>query len=261
MEMRYEHIHYNVQGPVAVITYDRQERRNAWNVAMYRETVDAFECANADPQVQVIVLTHVGPVFCSGFDFKAPPEPVDPQTGHAPRIGTLTMAKDNSWVHLMARSKPVVAAIDGPAIGAGATQLLSVDIRIASGRASFSFPFVALGHLPEMGATALLPRLIGVGRALELCLTAGKVDAGEAFRIGLVTKVVDEKYLLDEALALANHIAAFPALQVKLAKELIYANAVESDPNTYLDREVAAFGVIRRASKSVQSPSSGRRTE
>ena len=149
----------------------------------------------------------------------------------------------------MTQSKPVIAAINGPAIGAGATQLLSVDIRMASDKASFSFPFVALGHLPEIGSTALLPRIIGLGRALEICLTSGNVDAAEALRIGLVTRVVPEAQLMDEALTLANKIAAQPALQAKLTKGMIYGNAVDAEPNVYIDREVQAFAVLNKARK------------
>jgi enoyl-CoA hydratase/carnithine racemase len=242
-------IHYEERGAIALITYDRQERRNAWNVAMYRETVAAVERANANDAVRAIIITNAGPVFCSGFDTKAPPEPVDPATGRSPRIATLTMARDQSWVHLMQRSKPVIAAINGAAIGAGATQLLPVDIRIASDRSSFSFPFVALGHMPEIGSTALLPRIVGLGRAIDIYLTAAKIDAAEALRIGLVTRVVEEAKLLDASLALANQIASYPSLQIKLTKGLLYGNTLEGDPNLYIERETQAFIRLIKARK------------
>ena len=247
MPADFKFIHYDERGPVAVITYDRQDRRNAWNVAMYRETVAAVERANANDAVRTILLTHAGPVYCSGFDTKAPPEPIDPKTGKSPRIATLTMAQDESWAHLMAKSKTVIAAINGPAIGAGATQLLPADIRIASPKASFSFPFLALGHMPEIGSTALLPRIVGLARALDICLTSARIDAEEALRIGLITRLVDEDKLMDEVMALANRLASYPALQMKLTKGLIYGHSLEGDLNGYVGRETEAFITLARA--------------
>src|SRR5690606_9300459 len=117
--MTYETIRYETVGKVAVITYDRQERRNAWNAPMYREAVAAIERANADDGVGAIVVTHEGPVYCAGTDFKAKPEPPDPKTGRAPNIAMVSMAQDDSWLHLLARSKPSIGAIRGAAIGLG----------------------------------------------------------------------------------------------------------------------------------------------
>jgi enoyl-CoA hydratase/carnithine racemase len=248
--MTFDTIRYEQRGKVALITYDRQARRNAWNVPMYREIVQAVERANAAADVGVIVITNDGPVFCSGSDFKAAPEPVDPATGRSPTIATLSMAQDDSWLHLMARSKPVIAAVHGAAIGAGVTQILAADIRVGGESSSYAFPFLALATLPEIGSTALLSRLVGFGRALDICLSAAKLDAAEALRIGLITRVFADDKLVDEAVALAERIAGFPALQVKLCKELIYANALEGDPNVYLLRETRAFIGLWKAQKA-----------
>ncbi len=251
--MNFSTLRYEQRGKVALITYDRQERRNAWNVPMYREIVAAIEAANAETSVGAIVITNDGPVFCAGSDFKATPEPVDPATGRSPNIASLSMAKDDSWIHLLARSKPVICAVGGQAIGAGVTQILAADIRMGGASSTYAFPFVALGLMPEIGCTALLPRLVGYGRAVDLCMTAAKVDAAEAERIGLITRVVADDRLVDEAVALGERLAGYPALQLKLTKDLLAANVVETDPNIYLGRETQAFVTMWRAQKAAKA--------
>ncbi|MFN3856842.1 MAG: enoyl-CoA hydratase/isomerase family protein [Caulobacter sp.] len=251
--MTYQTIRYDRRGKVALITYDRQERRNAWNVPMYREIVAAIEAANADDEVRAIVITNDGPVFCSGVDFKAPPEDKDPVTGIRPNVATLSMAPDDSWIHLIRRSKPVICAINGAAIGAGITQILAADIRVGSKSSTYAFPFTSLGLMPEIGATALLAQLVGLGRAMDLSLTAGKLDAGEAERIGLITRVFDDEALVEEAVALGERLAGYPAFTLKKTKDLVYANAGEVDVNTYLARETEAFVELYRANKAARA--------
>ncbi|MDB5470175.1 MAG: enoyl-CoA hydratase/carnithine racemase [Caulobacter sp.] len=251
--MDFQTIRYEQRGKVALITYDRQERRNAWNVPMYREIVAAIGAANAEDSVGAIVITNDGPVFCSGVDFKAPPEEKDRVTGLRPNVATLSMAPDDSWIHLIQQSKPVICAINGAAIGAGITQILAADIRVGSKSSTYAFPFTSLGLMPEIGATALLPQLIGLGRAMDLCLTAGKVDADEALRIGLITRVFDDATLVDDAVALAEKLAGFPAFTLKKTKELIYANVVEGEANAYLARETEAFVELYRVNKAARA--------
>lgn len=239
--MLYQSLRYEVRGSVAIITYDRQERRNAWDLAMYREAFAALEAANADPAVGAVVFTHAGPIYCAGTDFKAAPEPKDPVTGIRPNVGTESMAVDDSWLHLLTRSKPTIAAIGGQAIGLGVTQILPMDIRIGGASSTYRFPFLSLGLMPELGCTALLPRLVGYGRAVDLCLSAASVTAQEAERIGLITRVIPDETLLDEAVALGERIAGFPALQVGLTRDLLRTNLLESDVNLVLRRETDAF--------------------
>lgn len=254
--MSFETLRYETREKVAVITYDRQERRNAWNLAAYREVVAAVEQANADPEVGAIVLTHNGPVFCAGADFKAPPEPKDPVTGIRPSVATDSMAADTSWLHLMARSKPVITAITGQAIGLGVTHILAVDIRIGGRSSSYNFPFVQLGVMPELGCTALLPQLVGFGRAMDICLTAAKLDAEEAYRIGLISRLLDDDKVLDEAVALGNRLAGYSVLSINATKRTLLANALESDPNTLLKREVDAFVAMLKAQRAAKAASS-----
>ena len=249
--MTYDHIRYEKRGAVAVITYDKQERRNAWSPPLYRETERAIETANADDAIGAIVLTHEGPIFCAGTDFKAGPE-VDPDTGKKLNIAQICMMQDTGWIHLLARSKPMIGAVHGAAIGLGVTQLLPMDIRIGGESSTWSFPFLSLGYMPELGCTALLPRLVGYGRALDICLTSQKLTAQEAKDIGLITRVVPDEQLLDEAIKVGETLAAAPRLQMRLTRELFQKNALEPDTNAYLRRETDAFIEMLRAIKKAR---------
>lgn len=252
--MDYKNIRYEVRGAVAVIAYDRQERRNAWSPALYRETEHAIGRANADDAIGAIVLTHEGPVFCAGSDIKGGPE-VDPETGEKRNIAQICMMQDSGWIHLIARSKPVIGAVRGAAIGLGVTQLLPLDIRIGGEGSTWSFPFLKLGFMPELGCTALLPRLVGYGRALEICLTSRKLDAAEALESGLITRVVPDPQVVDEAVAIGEQLAAVPALQMQLTRRLFRDNALEPHANMFLQRESAAFIELFRALKGARSAS------
>jgi len=247
--MTYQFVRYETRGPVAIVTYDRQDRRNAWSAELYREAESAIERANADDAIGAIVLTHAGAIFCAGIDIKGAPE-VDPETGRKLNIAQICMMQDKSWIHLVNRSKPIVAAVDGAAMGLGITQLLPVDIRIGGESSTWSFPFLTLGVMPELGCTALLPRLIGYGRALDIVLTSQKLTAQEAREIGLITRVVPDGTVLDEAVAVAGKLAAAPRLQVQLTRRMFRENAVEGDVNAYLQNETDAFIAMLRAAKA-----------
>lgn len=249
--MEYQYIRYETRGAVAIVTYDRQERRNAWSPELYREAEHAIGQANADDAVGAIVLTHEGAIFCAGTDFKGTPE-INPETGRKLNIAQICMMQDKSWIHLLDRSKPVVAAVHGTAMGLGITQLLPVDIRLGGESSIWSFPFLSLGLMPEMGCTALLPRLVGYGRALDLVLTSQKLTAREAKEIGLITRVVPDGTVLDEAVALAEKLASAPRLQMRLTREMFRKNALEQDVNSYLQNETDAFIEMLRAAKKAR---------
>ncbi len=248
--MDYTTLHYRVEDRVAIITYDRQARRNAWSLGMYREVEHAVRRANDDDAVGAIVLTHEGPIFCSGTDIKDGPHEKDPVSGIRPNMATEAMAPDRSWLHLLAASKPLVAAVHGRAIGAGVTQILSADIRVAGESSSFSFPFLELGYMPELGCTGLLARLVGFGRALDICLSARTIDAREALDIGLLTRVVPDEDVVSAATDLARRIAGFPRQQVMFTKMLMNENVFERDLNTLLGRESDAFRTVRRTASA-----------
>lgn len=245
---------------VAIISYDRPHRRNAWDAGMYRAVCAAIDRANADVAIGAIVIAATGPVFCAGVDLKAAPEPRDPITGRRPNMATLSMADGDSWLHLLARSKPVIAAIQGAAIGAGVTQTLAMDLRIGSESSTYSFPFVKLGTMPELGATALLPQLVGYGRALDLCLRAAVIDAREAERIGLISRVVPDAMLREVAVTAAATIARFDRDAVRITKAMFERNRGEIDADRLLARERDGFVEqirLRRAESAIGGATSG----
>jgi 2-(1,2-epoxy-1,2-dihydrophenyl)acetyl-CoA isomerase len=127
-----------------------------------------------------------------------------------------------------------------------------MDIRIGAASSAYKFPFLQIGFMPELGCTALLPRLVGYGRAVDICLSAATVEAEEALRIGLITRVVPDETLLDEAVALGNRIAGFPRLQVGLTRELLSTNQTELDPNVFLKRETDAFITMIKAARAAK---------
>ena len=240
-------VRYEERGAVALITYNRPETRNAWNVRMIREAMAAVERGNGSDAVGAIVITASGPVFCSGVDFKAKPEPKDPETGIRPRVSTIGMAHDKSWLHLLARSKPSIVAVNGRAIGLGVTHALAADIRIGAASSSYAFAFLERGTMPEFGCTALLPRLVGYGRAVDICLTAQNLTAHEALEVGLITRIAADDELLEQALALGERLAGFPAMAMGLTRRMLQANATETDLNAMLKTERDAFVSLIKA--------------
>jgi enoyl-CoA hydratase/carnithine racemase len=245
-----ESIDVSQHGRVAVIRVDRPVVRNAWDVPTYRLLTAALRAVSDDDNVGAIVLTATGSVYCAGVDMKAPRESAD-DAGRFPSVGSLAMARGDSWSQLLASSKPMVAAVNGAAIGLGATHLLAADVRVAAQSATFQFPFLARGILPELGSTALLPRLIGEGRARELFLTGRAVDAPEALAIGLVTSVWPDAELLERAIRLAQQIAELPSHLVRTTRQLLAENANESDVATALEHEGRAFVALLKSGASM----------
>jgi 2-(1,2-epoxy-1,2-dihydrophenyl)acetyl-CoA isomerase len=228
-------------GKVAVIAYNRIDRRNAWSVTCVRETIAAIHAANANAEVGAIVLTGEGATYCGGADLKEGKE-YDPETGLRLTAASFTMGSgDDNWIGLLSRSKPVVAAVNGPAVGIGATHTLAADIRVAARSASFSFPFLRLGAMPECGSTALLPRLIGTGRATAVLLRSRTISAEEALAWGLVTDVFPDEELRANAIAIAQELAHLRPLQVSLTKRMLNANAACSDEEAIMRAESRAF--------------------
>ncbi|MGE0387283.1 MAG: enoyl-CoA hydratase/isomerase family protein [Gammaproteobacteria bacterium] len=247
--MDYQYILYEERGPVAIITFNRPDKRNAWNVPILRETIAAIQRANASEAVRAIVITGSGASYCAGMDFKAPPEPPD-ASGRPPTTASLTMGREeHDWLRLLAESKPNIVAVNGPAVGIGVTHILAADVRIAARSATFGFPFLRLGVMPEVGCSALLPRLVGFGRALDICLRSATLDAEEALRIGLVTAVHPDAELLDAALALAGQFAAYPPLQVRLTRRMFYENAGKGRSEEIFATENAAFVEMFKANR------------
>ena len=229
--MAYDTILYERRGDVALVTLNRPEKLNAWTPRMSVEQADAIERANADPAVGAIVMTGAGRGFCAGADmaetFQKRIGGTDPGEGTERGWGGLPEGLD--WVALVRRSKPLIAAVNGAAVGIGLTLILPFDVIVASEQARFGMLFIKMGLVPELASTHYLVQRVGFGRASEMCLSGRLVGAEEAGRIGLADRVLPHDGLLDEALALAAAIGANPAPTLRMTKQLLTKNAAETD--------------------------------
>jgi enoyl-CoA hydratase/carnithine racemase len=234
----YETIICERRGDVAVITLNRPERMNAWTPLMAREQADAIRAANDDGGIGAIVMTGAGRGFCGGADmqdtFSKRLDGADPGGDTADTGG---MPRDVDWVALARDSKPLIAAVNGAAVGIGMTMILPFDVIVASERARFGMLFIKVGLVPELASTRLLAQRVGIGRAGEMCLSGRIYDAAEAERIGLADRLVEPDRLLEVALGLAGEIAANPAPQLRMIKRLLTENALESDLGEIQRRE------------------------
>ena len=233
--IEYETILYSVDDGVAQITLNRPDRLNAWTYQMGAELSAAVELANSDDEVLAIVVTGAGRGFCAGADigdvFQAQSEGKD--VGN--RGGT------RSWVDLVRASKPMVAAINGPAIGVGLTQVLPMDYLIAAEDAKLSVRFVKMGVVPELASSHFLPLRMGWGRASELMLSGRTVLGTEALEIGLVDRVTSAGELLPTAHEVARGMGENPQAALRQIKELITQNATEADCALVQEREMTAL--------------------
>jgi enoyl-CoA hydratase/carnithine racemase len=229
--MEYTLIRYETRGPVALITLDRPEKLNAWTPRMAEEQVDAIERANADREVGAIVMTGAGRGFCAGADmsetFGKRLDGEDPGGNTAGGRGGMPAAID--WVRLCRTSKPLVAAVNGAAVGVGMTMILPFDLIVATQRAKFGMLFIKVGLVPELASSHLLVQRVGFGKASEMCLTGRLYGGAEAAVFGLVDRLVAEERLVEESIELAAEIAANPDPQLRMTKELLTRNACETD--------------------------------
>lgn len=208
--MEYEQITLVVKNHVATLTMNRPERLNAFTGRMMSEMIDAFDCTDADDDVRVVVVTGAGRGFCAGADlqsggdtFNAEAQGRDFEKIHRDGGGQLTL-------RIFESLKPVICAINGPAVGIGITMTLPMDIRFAAESAKIGFVFSRRGISPEAASSWFLPRLVGISQAAEWCYTGRVMSATEAAQGGLVRVVPDDE-LMDQAYELANEIATHAA--------------------------------------------------
>jgi enoyl-CoA hydratase/carnithine racemase len=235
----YETILAETRGAVELLTLNRPEKLNAWTPRMSEELADAIERANDDEAVGAVVLTGAGRGFCAGADmedtFKSRLDGRDPGAGTARGSGGLPEGVD--WVGLTREAKPLIAAVNGAAVGIGLTMILPFDVILASQRARLGMLFIKVGLVPELASTHLLVQRVGIGHAGEMCLTGRIYDAAEAAAMRLVDRVVAPDELVPAALALGEEIAANPHPQLRMVKRLLTANASESDLEIVQRRE------------------------
>jgi len=239
--MDYEQIITDVSGRVGLITMNRPDKLNAMTGQMDHEIRQQIAAWNADDAIGAIVWTGAGRGFCSGADisdFEA--------TVQGTRTDDRPHPAEESWIEMIKRSKPLIAAINGVAVGEGLTRTLPCDVRIAAEGARLSFRFVRIGLTPEFAGTHYAVYLIGLGRALELMLTGEMIEAEEAYRIGLVNHVYPADQMLDKAMEMATEIADNPRWHLAQIKRLIHRGYIEHDIDDLLADEGKTFGTSQQ---------------
>lgn len=232
---KFETTQYVVRDHVATIRLNRPERRNALNRRAYDELEAAFRAAQSDPAVRCIVVTGADPAFCSGEDVGETMKTAPDQA--AARQAMVRVPPTPAAMAALDCDKPVIAAVNGAAVGWGMELALYADIRLASATAKFAELFVKRGLICDVGGLTRLPAIVGPAKAAELLFTGDVVDAVEALRIGLVSSVHPPAELLPSAYALAGRIAVNPPMALRYMKEGLRRGA-QGDP-----RDVGSWAI------------------
>lgn len=248
--MAYEELIVEREGPVAIITLNRPQAGNSFDITMGLELDYEIKRTAEDRDIRAVIITGTGGFFSTGIDlsmFVAP----ERHAARAERADLMPSVDDQTFgkgtgiataIRIRDMPQPVIAAVNGTAAGLGLSIALACDIIIASDKAGFSMAFVKRGVVPDTGASYNLPRLVGLQRACELSFTGDTIDAAEANRIGLVSRVVPHDELMAAARDLARRIAKNPPLAVSLAKTQLYRGAGETDMVKHMIWEVENMG-------------------
>jgi enoyl-CoA hydratase/carnithine racemase len=251
--MAYEAIQFETRGRIGVLTLNKPERLNAIGEALRNEVHAAVAAAKDDDAVRALVITGAGRGFCSGADLSAVGRSgAGPSGPPAPRNQGERLDEDG-WVGRWANrfalfDKPLIAAVNGVAAGAGMSMAMGCDLRVGSQHARFKSVFIERGLSPDSGLSYFLPRVIGYARAADLIFTSRTVDAEEAYRIGLLDRLVDHDALVDEAVELAEQMAEWPPLALRMSKRVLQRNQ-DAELQEALRYESVGLGFARRAAK------------
>jgi enoyl-CoA hydratase/carnithine racemase len=240
----YDTLRYEVADGILTLWLSRPEQLNAFTVTMADELVAAFDRASADDEVGAIVVTGEGRAFCAGMDLSSEGNVFGLDETQRPTMADVTDRFDDPAIvdgvrdtggrvslAIFRCTKPVIAAINGAAVGIGATMTLPMDVRIASEKARIGFVFGRLGIVPEACSTWFLPRIVGISRALELVYSAEILDAGQALDAGLVREVVPADDLLTTAHVLARtFVDGRSPVATALMRQMMYRNSAQPDP-------------------------------
>ena len=254
-----DEIRYEVREHIATITLNRPDRMNSFSDGLLGGWAEALRAAAEDDDVRVVVVTGEGRAFCAGADLKA---------GTGGDEGRMSLGSDatpaerrNSLrfsVHRVPQAleyldKPYIAAVNGPAVGAGMDMASMADIRIASDRARFGMTYVNVGIVPGDGGAWLLPRIIGTQRALELIWTGEVFEADRALELGYVSRVVPHEQLMEETMAFARRLASGPPLAIQMAKRLVHRGLNQTFMEG-LESAQAAMTVVQSSEDAKEGP-------
>lgn len=231
-----ELIKYQVTDCIGVVTINRPEKKNAMTYAMLQEFIDTMRGAGEDPDCRVVILTGTDGCFCAGTDL------ADLATVPGESRGLRGSAEEkNRWWPIVDCPKPVIAAIDGPAVGMGAEFTSQCDIRLASTRARFAWNFSHRGLVPDTGAGSwLLPRLVGLSQALWLLYSGEFISAREAHELKYVATVVEPEALMDEAMSMARAVLEGSPFSQRRIKSLVY-EGLGADVDTHMLKHTTAL--------------------
>jgi enoyl-CoA hydratase/carnithine racemase len=228
--MTYTDIRYDTDGPIATITLNRPDKMNAYTAVMGREIAEAFNAADQDDRVRVVIVTGAGRGFCAGADISAGAGAFDTSDGNSVSFGrNATPGKTSSTGRLgfieavFSCRKPSIVAFNGAAVGVGLTLALPIDIKIAADTAKFGFVFARRGLVPEAASSWFLPRLVGMSQALRWCLSGQVFSAAEALKGGLLSEVVPPEQLMARAREIALDIAENTApVSIALTRQMLW---------------------------------------
>ena len=233
--MTYQDLNLDIQNQVAIVTLQRPEKMNAMGPRLVHELLDVLQSTRHDDGVKAMVITGAGRGFCAGADVSGGAEArkLSDELDESDSFRRHREAPIGHYGVLFSTlndyPKPIVAAVNGAAAGAGMSLALACDIRLASTNARFISAFVHRAIVPDTGSTYYLPQMLGKGRALELMYTGEPLSASDAERYGLVNRTLDPESLLEEAIALAEKIARGPSLAIELTKRLVNNQASSFD--------------------------------
>jgi 2-(1,2-epoxy-1,2-dihydrophenyl)acetyl-CoA isomerase len=253
--MEYQSLLYKVEQHVATITLNRPERMNSFDDQMVGEWSDAIRSAQNDDDVRVVIITGAGRAFCAGANLRpqAEGDVLREQAATAERRNSLRFSVHRVPQMLQYLDKPYLAAVNGAAVGAGMDMCSMADVRIASEQARFGMSYVNVGLVPGDGGAWLLPRLVGVQKALQLIWSGEIFDAQEALKIGYVARVVPGENLMAETMAYAKRLADGPPVALQMAKRLVY-RGLDSSFMEALEAAQAAMAIVQ----STEDASEGR---
>lgn len=241
--MSYNTLDYQVSENILTLTLNRPEQMNSFTVEMAFELIEAFERASGDDEVRAIVVTGAGRAFCAGMDLSADDNVFGLDESLSPTLEDMESRLEDPEIEGGVRdtggqvtlaiyncTKPVIAAINGAAVGIGATMTCAMDIRLASEKARIGFVFNKIGITPEACSSWFLPRIVGISQALEWVYTADILNAEEALAGRFVKKVVAPEQLLEEAYSIARKIVQYSPVAVALTRQMMYRNSAQPDP-------------------------------
>ena len=242
-------LEYRVEQGVGTILFNRPEKKNAFTMEMIDQWAEILRVVRRDDAVRVLVLTGAGDAFCSGGDLT--------DLAHGEQTPLARKSFLTEHVHRIACTledldKPVIAAVNGVAVGAGMDFALMCDMRFAAQSARFSEGYIRVGLVPGNGGAYYLPRLVGTAKALELLLTGDFIDAAEALQIGLVNHVYPDNLLLEETYTFAKRLAAGPPLIIQMIKRAVYQSG-QSNLRTSLDLISSHMGIVQASHDSQEA--------